>query len=68
MFACPYNRVTVTIKDGTQHSADACIITVPLGAMLKANRIKFELELPTWKSSVITNLGAGKVNRILSGP
>jgi polyamine oxidase len=41
--------VTVTIKDGTQHSADACIITVPLG-VLKANRIKFERELPTWKS------------------
>ncbi|KAM3298734.1 hypothetical protein ACQJBY_040288 [Aegilops geniculata] len=55
--------VTVTIEDGTQYSADACIITVPLG-VLKANIIKFEPELPSWKSSAIADLGVGIENKV----
>jgi polyamine oxidase len=58
-----YKGVTVTTEDGTQHSADACIITVPLG-VLKANIIKFEPELPTWKSSAIADLGVGIENKV----
>lgn len=58
-----HNRVTVTIEDGTQHCADACIITVPLG-VLKANIIKFEPELPLWKSSAIADLGVGIENKV----
>jgi polyamine oxidase len=58
-----YNGVTVTTEDGTQHSADACIITVPLG-VLKANIIKFEPELPPWKSSSIADLGVGIENKV----
>uniref|UniRef100_A0A0E0KWL7 Amine oxidase domain-containing protein n=1 Tax=Oryza punctata TaxID=4537 RepID=A0A0E0KWL7_ORYPU len=58
-----FNGVTVTTEDGTSYSADACIITVPLG-VLKANIIKFEPELPSWKSSAIADLGVGVENKI----
>ncbi|NDW60183.1 amine oxidase, partial [Yangia sp. PrR004] len=58
--AWQYNGVKVTTEDGTNYFADACIITVPLG-VLKANIIKFEPELPTWKSSAIADLGVGEV-------
>ncbi|XP_066349935.1 polyamine oxidase 4 isoform X2 [Miscanthus floridulus] len=58
-----YNGVKVTTEDGTSYFADACIISVPLG-VLKANIIKFEPELPSWKSSAIANLGVGVENKI----
>ncbi|XP_072983947.1 polyamine oxidase 5-like isoform X2 [Typha latifolia] len=58
-----YNRVTVTVEDGTNFVADAAIITVPLG-VLKANLIKFEPELPEWKVSAISDLGVGIENKI----
>jgi len=58
-----YNGVKVTTEDGTNYFADSCIITVPLG-VLKANIIKFEPELPPWKSSAIADLGVGIENKI----
>jgi polyamine oxidase len=58
-----YNGVKVTTEDGTSYFADACIISVPLG-VLKANVIKFEPELPSWKSSAIADLGVGVENKI----
>ncbi|CAN6269713.1 unnamed protein product [Urochloa humidicola] len=58
-----YNGVKVTTEDGTNYFTDACIITVPLG-VLKANIIKFEPELPPWKSSAIADLGVGIENKI----
>ncbi|KAL5213755.1 hypothetical protein ABZP36_002907 [Zizania latifolia] len=58
-----FNGMTVTTEDGTSYSADACIITVPLG-VLKANIIKFEPALPSWKSSAIADLGVGIENKI----
>lgn len=58
-----HNGVKVTTEDGTSYLADACIISVPLG-VLKANIIKFEPELPQWKSSAIADLGVGTENKI----
>lgn len=58
-----YNGVVVSTEDGTNYFTDACIITVPLG-VLKANIIKFEPELPTWKTSAIEDLGVGIENKI----
>ncbi|OAY70330.1 putative polyamine oxidase 4, partial [Ananas comosus] len=58
-----YNRVIVTVENGTTFVADAAIITVPLG-VLKANTIKFEPELPEWKVSAISDLGVGNENKI----
>lgn len=58
-----YNKVIVTIDNGTNFVADAVIITVPLG-VLKANLIKFEPELPEWKASAISDLGVGIENKV----
>ncbi|KAK9117973.1 hypothetical protein Scep_016066 [Stephania cephalantha] len=58
-----YNRVTVTIEDGTIFSADAAIVTVPLG-VLKANLIEFEPKLPSGKVEAISDLGVGNENKI----
>jgi polyamine oxidase len=55
--------VIVTIDNGTNFMADAVIITVPLG-VLKANLIKFEPELPEWKTSAISDLGMGNENKV----
>ncbi|KAJ4785232.1 hypothetical protein LUZ62_036478 [Rhynchospora pubera] len=58
-----YNKVIVTIDNGTNFVADSAIITVPLG-VLKANLIKFEPELPEWKASAISDLGVGIENKV----
>ncbi|KAL3527380.1 hypothetical protein ACH5RR_012036 [Cinchona calisaya] len=58
-----FNKVMVTIEDGTIFVADAAIVTVPLG-VLKANLIKFEPKLPGWKLSAISDLGVGNENKI----
>ncbi|PHT88956.1 putative polyamine oxidase 4 [Capsicum annuum] len=52
-----YNKVMVTVEDGRNFTADAAIITVPLG-VLKANLIEFEPKLLEWKQSAIADLGA----------
>ncbi|KAG9442414.1 hypothetical protein H6P81_018268 [Aristolochia fimbriata] len=58
-----YNRVIVTVEDGTDFIADAAIVTVPIG-VLKANLIKFEPELPKWKVAAISEMGVGYENKI----
>lgn len=58
------NKVIVEVEGGTNNFiADAVIITVPIG-VLKANLIKFEPELPQWKTSAISDLGVGNENKI----
>ncbi|KAL4186280.1 hypothetical protein AMTRI_Chr09g33070 [Amborella trichopoda] len=58
-----YNGVTVTIEGGRSFSANAAIVTVPLG-VLKAKLIEFEPKLPEWKESAISDLGVGSENKI----
>ncbi|KAK1256542.1 putative polyamine oxidase 4 [Acorus gramineus] len=46
-----YDKVVVSVDDGTYFIADAAIVTVPLG-VLKANLIEFEpssVQFPIWK-------------------
>ncbi|KAK1322470.1 putative polyamine oxidase 4 [Acorus calamus] len=58
-----YDKVVVSVDDGTYFIADAAIVTVPLG-VLKANLIEFEPRLPEWKLSAISDLGVGNENKI----
>lgn len=58
-----YNKVMVTVEDGTNFIADAAILTVPVG-VLKANLIEFEPKLPEWKVAAVSDLGVGNENKI----
>ncbi|KAL3630373.1 putative polyamine oxidase 4 [Castilleja foliolosa] len=58
-----YNKVVVTVDDGSDFDADATIVTVPLG-ILKANLIEFAPKLPEWKLSAISDLGIGNENKV----
>ncbi|KAI9114704.1 hypothetical protein K1719_014402 [Acacia pycnantha] len=59
-----FNGVKVTVENGKTFTADAAIITVPLG-VLKSKRIKFEPKLPDWKEAAIDDLGVGIENKII---
>ncbi|KAK3011078.1 hypothetical protein RJ639_012156 [Escallonia herrerae] len=59
-----YNGVKVTVEGGSTFTADAAIVTVPLG-VLKSNYIKFEPRLPEWKEAAIADLGVGIENKII---
>ncbi|KAK6917996.1 Amine oxidase [Dillenia turbinata] len=59
-----YNGVKVTVDDGRTFTADAAVITVPLG-VLKSKSIKFEPKLPNWKEEAIADLGVGIENKII---
>lgn len=56
------SHIRIHTDDGTIQ-ADRVIITVPLG-VLKANRIKFDPELPDEKRDAIAQLGMGHINKI----
>ncbi|EPS73706.1 hypothetical protein M569_01044 [Genlisea aurea] len=58
-----YKKVVMELDDGREFTADAAIVTVPLG-VLKANGIEFEPKLPEWKLSAISDLGMGNENKI----
>ncbi|MED6195935.1 putative polyamine oxidase 4, variant 2 [Stylosanthes scabra] len=58
-----FNKVMVTVEDGTNFVADAVIVTVPVG-ILKANLIEFIPKLPDWKVAAIADLGVGNENKI----
>ncbi|XVF17255.1 hypothetical protein REPUB_Repub10bG0104100 [Reevesia pubescens] len=58
-----YNRVKVTVEDGTTFMADVVIVAVPLG-VLKAKSIKFEPRFPDWKEATMDDLGAGIESKI----
>ncbi|HKP59327.1 MAG TPA: NAD(P)/FAD-dependent oxidoreductase [Polyangiales bacterium] len=55
--------VTVTIKGGTQFTANHVIVTVPIG-VLKAGTITFAPALPSQKTGAIQRLGSGLLNKI----
>ncbi|KAJ6832060.1 putative polyamine oxidase 2 isoform X1 [Iris pallida] len=56
--------VKVTVENGKTFSADAVVVTVPLG-VLKAKSIKFEPRLPEWKEEAITDIAVGTENKIV---
>ncbi|KAJ7960022.1 Polyamine oxidase [Quillaja saponaria] len=58
-----YDKVMISVEDGRNLSADAAIVTVPIG-ILKANLIEFEPKLPEWKVGAISDLGVGNENKI----
>ncbi|XP_031475395.1 polyamine oxidase 5-like [Nymphaea colorata] len=57
------DRVVVTVDGCKKFSADAAVITVPIG-VLKANLIEFEPPLPEWKGTAIRDIGVGDENKI----
>ncbi|KAK6919768.1 Amine oxidase [Dillenia turbinata] len=59
-----HNGVKLTVEDGRTFTADAAIITVPLG-VLKSKSLKFEPKLPDWKEEAIADLGVGIENKII---
>lgn len=48
--------ITVVTQEGRAISADACVVTVPLG-VLKAGHIDFKPQLPPSKVGAISRLG-----------
>jgi len=54
----------VECEDGTKVEADYVISTIPLG-VLKTGSVKFEPELPSWKSDAIKRLGFGVLNKVI---
>jgi monoamine oxidase len=56
--------VTVTSKDGREHSARAAVSTLPVG-VLKSGAVKFTPDLPESKRKAMKNLHAGPVSKIL---
>ncbi|KAK8944699.1 hypothetical protein KSP39_PZI008343 [Platanthera zijinensis] len=57
-------KVKIGTSDGSEFSADAVLITIPLGC-LKANSIKFSPTLPDWKVASIQRLGFGVLNKVV---
>eukprot|EP00270_Netrium_digitus_P011676 TRINITY_DN3727_c0_g2_i2.p1 TRINITY_DN3727_c0_g2~~TRINITY_DN3727_c0_g2_i2.p1 ORF type:complete len:394 (-),score=126.09 TRINITY_DN3727_c0_g2_i2:72-1253(-) len=56
--------VCLTTEEGKIFTADAAIITVPLG-VLKANSVSFSPPLPPWKASAIEQIGVGTENKVV---
>jgi len=54
--------VTVVCADGTRIGADAVVVTVSLG-VLKSSMIQFDPELPAEKTTAISRLGFGLLNK-----
>ncbi|XP_050213868.1 lysine-specific histone demethylase 1 homolog 3 isoform X2 [Mercurialis annua] len=58
------DKVKVTTSNGSEFLGDAVLVTVPLGC-LKAEAIKFNPPLPSWKCSSIQRLGFGVLNKVV---
>ena len=56
-------RATVTTQSGTTLSADAVVVSVPIGVLQKGS-ITFSPPLPQWKSEAYTRIGMGKLNKV----
>ncbi|KAB5551385.1 putative lysine-specific histone demethylase 1A [Coniochaeta sp. 2T2.1] len=54
----------VQCEDGSTIQADYVVSTIPLG-VLKHNNISFAPPLPSWKSSAISRLGYGVLNKVI---
>jgi monoamine oxidase len=57
--------VTVVCEDGSSIEADAVVVTSSLG-VLKSSMVQFEPELPPEKTTAISRLGFGLLNKVRS--
>ncbi|KAK3328896.1 vacuolar protein sorting 33A-like protein [Apodospora peruviana] len=57
--------VTVECEDGYKVEADYVVSTIPLGVLKHPGSVKFEPELPSWKSDAIERLGFGVLNKVI---
>lgn len=55
--------VVVTTVAGDEVKGDAAIVGVPVGVLQRGNVI-FDPPLPTWKSTAMSNIGMGKLNKV----
>ena len=62
-YAAPH-AVSVSTRDGREFSADAAIVTLPLG-VLKSGSVRFRPCLPDWKRAAIERLGVGLLNKVV---
>ena len=53
----------VTLRDGSEVDGDMVLVTLPLG-VLKARAVRFEPELPAWKTDAIDRMGYGLLNKV----
>lgn len=58
------DRQVRIVAAGQTYAADRVIVTLPLG-VLKAGRVRFSPELPSWKREAIERLAMGVVNKIV---
>mmetsp|Transcript_2827 Transcript_2827/g.5360 ORF Transcript_2827/g.5360 Transcript_2827/m.5360 type:complete len:378 (+) Transcript_2827:883-2016(+) len=62
------HKVTVKTASGKEYTADACLVTVPLGILQRkegeAGHIRFEPPLPSWKTDAINSIGMGVLNKL----
>jgi len=56
--------IEITCKDGTEHMADYCIVTVPLG-VLKNDVIEFSPALSEEKKAAISKLDMGNCEKVI---
>lgn len=57
------DEVTVTTVGGDEVKGSAAIVSVPVG-VLQRGAITFEPPLPAWKSSAMSKIGMGKLNKV----
>jgi monoamine oxidase len=55
--------VSVSTQSGMKLSADAVIVSVPIGVLQKGH-ISFSPPLPEWKTEAFTRIGMGKLNKV----
>jgi monoamine oxidase len=55
--------VSVTTQSGMKLSADAVVVSVPIGVLQKGS-ISFSPPLPEWKTEAFTRIGMGKLNKV----
>lgn len=58
------NGVEIKTDTGAQYTADAALLTLPLG-VLKSNQVKFSPNLPLGKRHAIENLSMGVYNKVV---
>lgn len=64
---CAVGRISksgVLLQSGETLAASKVVVTLPLG-VLKSGAVEFAPTLPEWKSSAISNLGYGLLNKVV---
>ena len=56
--------IRVRCDDGSEVTADVCIVTLPLGVLKHSHQSLFTPALPTWKQEAINNMGFGTITKI----